>query len=68
MKRHVIKLEYEDGKKLQSPIVWCGREVGFSAWLFQDAQHVALSVGGSVAPCKNCIKAIISELSKELTS
>lgn len=64
MSRHVIKYEYDDGKKLQRPTAWCGADgVG---WMFQDAQHVALSAGGTIQPCKRCIKAIIKELEKEL--
>ena len=66
MQRHVIKLKHEDGVKLVQPIVWCGYLITHRQWLFQDAQHVALSVGGSVEPCANCIKAIITELQKEL--
>ena len=66
MEKHVIKLDHEDGVKLNQPIVWCGHPVTHRQWLFQDAQHVALSVGGSVEPCANCIKAIITELQKEL--
>jgi len=65
MSRHVIKYTHKDGKQLGIPEVWCGRKFNAS-WAFQDAQHVALSVGGSIAPCKNCIKAIIKELEKEL--
>lgn len=66
MGRHVIKFEYNDGIKLERPIVWCGEDVTNNQWLFQDAQHVALAVGGSIEPCSNCIKAIIAELQKEL--
>ena len=66
MERHVIKLEHESGAKLDQPIVWCGYPIKYKQWLFQDAQHVALAVGGSVEPCANCIKAIIFELEKEL--
>ena len=67
MSKHVVKFEYDDGKKLHSYELkmWCGR-VGSNEFHFLDAQHVALSVGGSIQPCKNCIKAIIKELSKEL--
>ncbi len=66
MTRHVIKYEYDDGKKLEVPILWCGREsIGFE-FEFKDAQHVALAVGGSIAPCKSCIRAIIRQLNKEL--
>ena len=66
MKRHVIKYEYDDGKKLAKPTLWCGKESSGFDWTFQDAQHVALTSGGSVAPCKNCVKAIIKELQKEV--
>ena len=66
MSSHVIKYEYWDGKKLIKPIIWCGRESHGMDWMFKDAQHVALATGGSIQPCKNCIKAIIKELSKEL--
>jgi len=62
MKRHVIKFEYEDGNKV---VLWCGR-VHDGRWIFKDTGEVALAVGGSVAPCKNCIKSIIKELEKVL--
>ena len=62
MKRHVIKFEYEDGNKV---VLWCGRGHD-GGWAFKDAGHVAIAVGGSVAPCKNCIKSIIKELEKEI--
>ncbi len=65
MPNHVIKLRHKDGKEI-TPVLWCGREHVNLGWYFQDAQHVALSVGGSIAPCKGCIRAIINELSKEL--
>lgn len=66
MEKHVIKFKSERGVKLKQPIVWCGYIINSKQWLFEDAQHVALSVGGSVEPCANCIKSIISELKKEL--
>ena len=66
MSRHIIKFEYDDGVKLEKPILWCGRKSSDFEWYFLNAQHAALSVGGSIAPCKNCIKAIIKELEKEL--
>ncbi len=66
MAKHVRKYEYSDGKKLKNPTLWCGRESNGFDYEFADAQHVALAVGGSVSPCKNCIKAIIRELEKEL--
>jgi len=66
MKKHVIKLEYENGKKLDKPILWCGIRSVPNTWYFLDAQHLALSVGGSLQPCKNCVMAIIKTLQKEL--
>lgn len=66
MSTHVIKLEYKDGIKLQEPILWCGRKPKVFDFLFCDAQHVALAAGGSIQPCKNCIKAIIKTLESEL--
>ena len=66
MSRHIIKFEYDDGIKLENPILWCGKASSDFGWMFQDAQHVALAVGGSIQPCKNCIKAIIKQLEKEL--
>lgn len=64
MARHTIRVTHHNGKKLFKNIYWCGRQGGDFAFL--DAQHLALSVGGSIQPCKNCIKAIIKELQKEL--
>ena len=67
MTSHVIKYTHDDGEKLRAPLLWCGRKLnGTFEWAFQDAQHVALAVGGRIAPCKNCIKAIIKQLSEEL--
>lgn len=66
MARHVIKYEYDEGSKLKFPISWCGKELKSREFKFLDAQHVALAAGGSVQPCKNCIKAIIKNLEKEL--
>ena len=66
MSRHVIKYEYDDGVKLRFPVSWCGRELKTHDFKFNDAQHVALAVGGSIQPCKKCIKAIIKNLEKEL--
>ncbi|MFT6988174.1 MAG: hypothetical protein ACJASL_000134 [Paraglaciecola sp.] len=66
MSRHVIKFEYDNGVKLDRPTLWCKKDYNPHQFVFNDAQHVALSVGGSIQPCKNCIKAIIKELSKEL--
>ena len=64
--RHVVKFDHEDGKELKKPILWCGAIYRYPSFTFLDAQHVALSAGGSIAPCKKCIKAIIRELEKEL--
>ena len=66
MSRCVIKYEYEGGLKLPLPELWCGRKSTGYDFAFKDAQHVALSAGGSIAPCKSCVKAIIKELEKEL--
>ena len=67
MSKHVIKYTHEDGVELVLPTLWCGRKsLGKGVWHFQDAQHVALAVGGSVQPCKGCIKAIIKQLNEEL--
>lgn len=66
---HVVKCEYdENGKKAVLPKLWCGRKSEHlpAQKYFCDTHHVALAVEGSLAPCKNCIKAIIKELSKEL--
>jgi hypothetical protein len=65
MSRHIIKYRYDDGVKLTNPILWCGRKSKHE-WMFENADHAALSVEGSVQPCKNCIKAIIKQLEKEL--
>lgn len=64
MIRHTIKETHNDGVKLKTPISWCGKKI--RDWAFSDAQHLALSVNGSIKPCKRCIKAIIRELNKEL--
>ena len=66
MSRHILKYEYDNGVKLELPIYWCSQLASKSDWAFIDIDHAALSVGGSVAPCKNCIKAVIKELQKEL--
>ncbi len=65
MPSHVIKYDHKDGVRLARPSTWCGRQT-HSSFAFLDAQHVALAVGGSIQPCKNCVKAIIKELEKEL--
>jgi len=66
MSSHVIKYDYEDGKKLINPILWCGQKHKHYMRCFTDAGHLSLSVGGSIQPCKNCVKAIIKKLQKEL--
>lgn len=56
---HIIKLEYQDGCKLETPVSWCGQEVWRDEWLFQDAQHALLSLGRSTTvPCADCLAAI----------
>ena len=65
MSSHVIKRTHEYGN-LITPVLWCGTKYSSMSWYFQDTQHVALAVGGSVQPCKECIKAIITALEKEL--
>ena len=64
--RHVTKYEYSNGEKLDIPISWCGHEIQRHEWHFTDAQHVALAAGGSVQPCRLCVKAIIDALCVEL--
>lgn len=66
MTTHVIKHDHDNGKKLKKPILWCGKEGSNLEFYFVDTHHAALSVGGSIQPCKNCLKAIIKELEKEL--
>ena len=68
MARHVIKYTHKDGEELPQSEYWCGRLKNDFDWCFNNAQHVALAVGGSAQPCKSCIKSIIRELSKELGS
>lgn len=73
MPKHVIKFEKgtwitgveADGKRIAAES-WCGRPLRVYDKPFLDAQHVALAVGGSLQPCKDCIKAIIKDLEKEL--
>jgi len=64
--KHTIKLTHIDSQKLNKDVYWCGRFRKSFDWCFSDAQHLTLSVGGSVQPCKSCIKSIIKELEKEL--
>lgn len=66
MSKHVIKYDYKDGQKLALPELWCSAPAKYSTCYFLDAGHLSLSIGGSAQPCKNCLKAIIKELSKEL--
>ena len=66
MPKHITKNDYENGAKLDRPIVWCGRSVNIYDWRFLDTHHAALSVCGSVAPCKDCVKEIIKTFQKEL--
>ena len=63
--RHTIKRTHIEGVKLDSPETWCGEHNDVFSWAFCDANHLALSVGGSIAPCKACIDAIILELKTE---
>ncbi|QGZ13272.1 hypothetical protein PP410_gp55 [Vibrio phage NF] len=62
--RHIIKYEYENGKKLRRSkrVIWCGVDAGKLGFdfVFQDAQHALLSIeqGQLVRPCKNCLKEI----------
>jgi hypothetical protein len=60
--RHVIKFEYDNGERLINPIAWCGHKI--NEFYFNDAQHLALNCdkGGSIKPCKKCIKKIITSL------
>lgn len=64
--RCTIKETHRDGVELDAPVSWCGRNISKTDWAFQDAQHLARAVGGSVQPCKKCVAAVIKELSKEL--
>lgn len=63
---HIVKYRHKDGVKLHIPTLWCNSDYDGCSFVFMDAQHVALAVGGSTQPCKNCIKAIIKELKKGL--
>lgn len=64
--RHTAKETHDNGVELEKPIYWCDRVPQFPEWHFTGADHLAASVGGSIQPCKKCIKAIIKELKKEL--
>jgi len=63
--RHVVRLVYRDGGA-KKPISWCGKELNSFDWVFVDVQHLVNSVGGSIAPCKCCIKEIQDHLNQEL--
>lgn len=64
--RHVIKYSHSNGRELAVPILWCGTKGKQMEWYFLDAQHAILSVEGSIAPCKKCLKAIRKQLEKGL--
>lgn len=66
MTAHITKEDHKDGEKLKLPLFWCGKESSGMEWHFVDTHHAALAVGGSVQPCKSCIRAIIREFNKEL--
>ena len=66
MARCTIKTQAVDGLQVLNSEAWCGRVINPFDWAYKDAQHLALSVGGSVQPCEHCIEAIIKELQKEL--
>jgi len=67
--RHTVKQMFAEGDGLPRPEYHCGR-VGavapFNDFHFLDAGHLVRNVGGSIQPCKDCIRAIIRELNKEL--
>lgn len=65
--RHVLKYDHENGEALAKPVFWCGADDNGMEFYFMDAQHVALSAGGSIAPCKKCVNAIINKLQKIYT-
>ena len=66
MARHTIKYTHKNGVELDEPEAWCGRSIEAMEWHFKDAQYLAWSAGGSIQPCRNCVKAIIKELEREL--
>lgn len=66
MPKHVIKYTHKDGQQLPANEYWCGRKGKHYDWAFMDAQHLALAVGGSAQPCKQCVKSIIKTLEQEL--
>lgn len=65
MVAHAVKYDHDNGEPI-TPVFWCGRTRKAYEWYFSDIGHMALSVGGSQQPCKDCIKAVIAELKKEL--
>lgn len=66
MAKCTVKYGNIDGMQVFKSKSWCGRDLDFHEWAFQDAQHMALTAGGSIKPCKACVKSIIKELQKEL--
>lgn len=64
--RHVIKFTHDEGVKMDKHELWCGADYYCFDFHFIDAQHVALAAGGSIQPCKECIKEIIKVLESEL--
>lgn len=67
MIKHVIKRQLDDfGDLLVAPIAWCGHEIDFMEWRFEDAQHVAMAAGKSTKPCKRCVREIVDTLAVEL--
>ncbi len=61
-----VKIKAAGSPQVLKSKSWCGRDLDFYEWAFEDAQHLALVGGGSVETCKDCVKSIINELSKEL--
>ena len=70
MGKHIVKYDYRDGVKLakHEGETWCGHQPQSADWLFQDAQHALLSIEqcSSVEPCKECLKAIVRVVQKEV--
>ena len=64
--RHITKDTHEDGKELHIKRAWCGQDIRDYDWAFVDTHHAALAVGGSIQPCKRCVKAIIKQFENEL--
>lgn len=65
MSKHIIKYEYDDGRKLVKPKAWCGHDVDSTEWVFSDSQHAILSIeqGSMIEPCKKCLAAISKVIS-----